>query len=659
MMNLKIIKNDPYLKPYSKIIEERLRNALLKEVELTGKGNLSDFANAHLYYGLHFSDNRQVYRDWLPNAEEVYLIGDFSDWKPIEKFRLNKIENGNFDLILDKNTLKHGDLYRLHVKWKEGGCDRIPAYAKRVVQDEETKIFNAQVWNPKQSYKFKYKSPGKKESIFVYEAHIGMSSEEPKVNSFNSFREEILPKIIKAGYDTIQLMAIQEHPYYGSFGYHVSSFFAVSSGFGTPEDLKALIDEAHKYDIRVIMDLVHSHAVKNEIEGISKYDGTEYQFFHKGDRGYHDAWDSRCFDYSKNEVLHFLLSNCKFWIDEYNFDGFRYDGITSMLYLNHGLETNFVSYEQYFDDNQDEDAITYLILANKLIHDIKPDAITVAEDMSGMPGIAVPITDGGIGFDYRLAMGVPDYWIKLIKEKKDEEWSVGDIFYRLTNKRNDEKVINYSESHDQALVGDKTIIFRLADKDIYDHMEISNLSLKVQRALAIHKMILLITAGTAQDSYLNFMGNEFGHPEWIDFPREGNNWSYKYARRQWKLAEDNELAYYYLNAFNRQTINILKNNNILKTNIKLITGNEADQVLIFKRGDFIFVFNFNPIKSFTDYGFITIKGKYNILLNSDSKKFLGHSRIDENIIYETTSFENKDYLRLYIPNRTCLVLRKE
>ena len=658
-MNLKIIKNDPYLKPYSKIIEERLQNALLKEVELTGKGNLSDFANAHLYYGLHISDNRQVYRDWLPNAEEVYLIGDFSDWKPIEKFRLNKIENGNFELILNKNTLKHGDLCRLHVKWKGGSGDRIPAYAKRVVQDEETKIFNAQVWNPRKSYKFKYKSPGKKESIFVYEVHVGMSSEEPKVNSFNSFRKEVLPKIIKAGYDTIQLMAIQEHPYYGSFGYHVSSFFAVSSRFGTPEELKALIDEAHKNDIRVIMDLVHSHAVKNEIEGISKYDGSEYQFFHEGGRGYHKAWDSRCFDYSKNEVIHFLLSNCKFWLDEYNFDGFRFDGITSMLYLNHGLETDFVSYEQYFDDNQDEDAITYLILANKLIHDIKPDAITVAEDMSGMPGIAVPTTDGGIGFDYRLAMGVPDYWIKLIKEKKDEDWSVGEIFYRLIDKRDDEKVINYSESHDQALVGDKTIIFRLADKDIYDHMEISNLSLKVERALAIHKMILLITAGTAQDSYLNFMGNEFGHPEWIDFPREGNNWSYKYARRQWSLPENNRLAYYYLNAFNRQTIHILKYNNILQTNIELITSNEADQVLIFKRGDFIFVFNFNPIKSFTGYGFITEKGKYNILLNSDNKKFLGHSRIDENIIYETTSFENKDYLRLYIPNRTCIVLRKK
>jgi len=657
-MNIQIVKNDPYLKPYSKIISKRILNAKIKEKEIAGNGSLSDFANAHLYYGLHFTSNKQIYRDWLPNAGEVFLIGDFSDWKPSEKFKLSKKENGNFELILDKNTLKHGDLYRLYVKWQGGEGDRIPAYAKRVVQNEETKIFNAQVWKPKTTYKQKHKSPKKKDNIFIYEAHIGMSSQEPKINSFDEFRKNILPKIKKAGYDTIQLMAIQEHPYYGSYGYHVSSFYAVSSRFGTPEDLKRLIDEAHKNGIRVIMDLVHSHAVKNAVEGLSKYDGSEYQYFHKGSRGYHKAWDSRCFDYSKDEVIHFLLSNCKFWLEEYNFDGFRFDGITSMLYLNHGLETDFVSYEQYFNQNQDEDAITYLILANKLIHTIKPNAITVAEDMSGMPGISLPAKYGGYGFDYRLAMGIPDYWIKIIKEKKDEEWSVGDLFYRLTDKRDDEQVINYSESHDQALVGDKTIIFRLADEDMYFHMNIDNLSLKTERAIALHKMILIVTAATAQGGYLNFMGNEFGHPEWIDFPREGNNWSYNYARRQWNLAENKNLAYYYLNEFNRKTINLLKKNNILSSKIDLITNNEKDQVLIFKRGKYIFVFNFSPENSFTDYGFEIEKGTYEIVLNSDDNQFLGHSRLDDSINYETIAFEDNSYLRLYIPTRSCFVLKK-
>ncbi len=657
-MDIEIVKNDPFLKPYEKIISRRMINVLQKEKSLTQNKDLASFANAHLFYGLHLSEKHQIYRDWLPNAQEVFLIGDFSDWKPIDKFKLQKKENGLFEIYLNSNTLKHKDLYRLHVSWENGKGDRIPAYAKRVVQDDKTKIFNAQVWQPNIPYKQKYKSPEKKKNIFIYEAHIGMSSIEPKVNSFNDFRKEILPQIIKAGYDTIQLMAIQEHPYYGSFGYHVSGFFAVSSRFGTPEDLKKLIDEAHKHNISVIMDLVHSHAVKNEIEGISNYDGTEYQFFHKGERGYHKAWDSRCFDYSKNEVLHFLLSNCKFWLEEYNFDGFRLDGITSMIYLNHGLETDFISYEQYFDNNLDEDAINYLILANTLIHTINPDAITIAEDMSGMPGIALPANEGGLGFDFRLAMGIPDYWIKIIKEQKDEEWSVGEIFYRLTDKREDEPAINYSESHDQALVGDKAIIFRLADKDIYNHMEINNLSLKSERAIALHKMILLMTAGTAKGGYLNFMGNEFGHPEWIDFPREGNNWSYDFAKRQWNLAEDKNLAYYYLNLFNRKTIAFLKSNNILKKEIELIVSNEKDQVLIFKRGEHIFVFNFNPIHSFTNYGFVVSKGKYRIILNSDNEKFIGHSRIMDTFTYETANINKKNYLRAYIPSRTSFVLEK-
>ncbi len=657
-MNIPLVNNDPYLKPYEKIISDGIKYIKKKEANLLQNKTLSEFAEGHKYFGLHKTKAKWVYRDWLPNASEVWLIGDFSEWKTLDTYKLNKNDNGIFSIEIKLPKLKHGDLYRLFVKWEGGSGDRIPAYAKRVVQDEQTKIFNAQVWDPEKPYKQKFPSPEKKESVFIYEAHIGMASEEGKVAAFKEFKENIIPKIHSLGYDTIQLMAIQEHPYYGSFGYHVSNFFAVSSRFGTPDDLKELIDEAHKNGIRVIMDIVHSHAVKNETEGISKYDGTEYQYFHAGGRGQHTAWDSRCFDYGKNEVLHFLLSNCKFWIEEYGFDGFRFDGVTSMLYLNHGLGTDFTSYNDYFDDNRDIDALCYITLANKLIHEIKPEAITVAEEMSGMPGIASPISDGGFGFDYRLAMGIPDFWIKTVKEQKDENWHVGNIFYRLTDKRKDEKTINYSESHDQALVGDKTIIFRLADADMYYFMQINNMNIITERALALHKMILLITAATAQTGYLNFMGNEFGHPEWIDFPREGNNWSYHYARRQWSLTQNKELAYYYLNAFNSEVIHLLKCKNIPEKEIELLSDKAYDQVLIFKRGQFIFVFSFNPFTSFPDYGFETEKGSYKIILNSDDETFLGQDRINAEMIYKTAEFESKNILKIYIPVRTCFVLEK-
>ncbi|MBQ5775334.1 MAG: alpha amylase C-terminal domain-containing protein, partial [Paludibacteraceae bacterium] len=492
----------------------------------------------------------------------------------------------------------------------------------------------------------------------------GMSGEEEKVATYEEFRVNVLPRIHRLGYNCIQIMAIQEHPYYGSFGYHVSNFYAASSRFGTPEELKRLIDEAHGYGMYVIMDIVHSHAVKNELEGLGNFDGTGYQYFHDGARREHPAWDSLCFNYGKNEVMHFLLSNCKFWLDEYDFDGFRFDGVTSMIYLSHGLGEDFNGYDSYYNLNQDGDAICYLTLANKLIHEVKKHAITIAEEMSGMPGLACPFKDGGMGFDYRLAMGIPDFWIKYIKEVRDEDWRAGHILYEMTNRRADERTISYAESHDQALVGDKTIIFRLVDADMYWHFEHGHATYMVDRGIALHKMIRLITASTNNGGYLNFMGNEFGHPEWIDFPRQGNGWSHKYARRQWSLVDNERFFYHDLNAFDQQMMHVLQQEmNIKKDTIVPLWDKEGDQVVAYMRGDLIFVFNWNGMRSFVDYGFLAPEGKYQVLLNTDSKQFAGFGLSDDSLehftqhdpLYET---EHKGWLRLYLPARSALVLKR-
>ena len=489
-----------------------------------------------------------------------------------------------------------------------------------------------------------------------------MAGEEERVHTYNEFREKILPRIKENGYNTIQFMAIPEHPYYGSFGYHVSSFFAPSSRFGTPDELKQLIDEAHGMGISVIMDLVHSHAVKNEVEGLGNYDGTRFQFFHDGGKGEHPAWDSYCFNYGKNEVLHFLLSNIKYWLDEFKFDGYRFDGVTSMLYFNHGLEIAFTSYDDYFNANVDHEATTYFKLANKLMKQFNPHSLSIAEDMSGMPGLSAPVEDGGLGFDYRMAMGMPDFWIKTIKEKPDDEWDVGDIFYQLTSKRLDEKVVSYAESHDQALVGDKTIIFRLIDKEMYFSMRKDQPNLIVDRGIALHKMIRLATVGAAGGAYLNFMGNEFGHPEWIDFPREGNNWSYSHARRIWSIAENKELKYHWLYDFDKEMIGLVNQNKLLTIpSVDLVFENKPDKVLVFHRGLFLFVFNFNPTESFTDYGIPLGAGKYKIVLNTDSGRFGGHDLVDEDICYYTMpsgGLTSQHYLNLYMPARTAMVLKK-
>ncbi len=660
---LKIIENDPLLKPYQSAIEQRHLYAVRRERELIrNHKSLSDFANGHLFYGLHRIGSEWVFREYAPNATAIYILNEQNHWQKDERYRLNPIAGGSWEGIFPEDTFCHGQLYKLLIEWQGGAGQRLPSYARRVVQDEHTKIFNAQVWTPQNGFVFKNKNfTPTKDPLLIYECHIGMATSEERVGTYSEFRRNILPRIAEGGYNCIQIMAIQEHPYYGSFGYHVSNFFAASSRFGTPEELKELIDEAHGYGIAVIMDIVHSHAVKNEVEGLGNFDGNPSLYFHKGTRGYHRAWDSLCFDYGKDEVIHLLLSNCKFWLDEYHFDGFRFDGVTSMIYLNHGLEQNFISYADYYDGNQDGDAICYLTLANKLIHELKPDAITIAEDMSGIPGLASKQTDGGMGFDYRMAMGIPDFFIKYIKEVPDEHWKVGHIFWQLTNRRSDERAVSYAESHDQALVGDKTIIFRLVDADMYWYFEQSSRTLAVSRGVALHKMIRLITATTINGGYLNFMGNEFGHPEWIDFPRQDNDWSYKYAKRQWELVDNESYLYHHLGKFDRDMIRLIASvEEFNLTPIEKLWDKEYDQVLAYRRGDLVFVFNFSPSHSYTDYGILTEAGSYRVILNTDNTLYGGFGLSDDTIEHFTqpSDIDGKEWLRLYIPSRSALVLRR-
>jgi len=656
--------SDPWLEPYHSVLRDRYNAYKEKLQAITAGGDLLSFASGHLYYGMHEHDNKLVFREWAPNARQIFLVGSFNDWQETQDFAMTKInEEGDWEIVLPQDTIKHGDLYKLSIHWEGGQGERIPSYARTLVQDENTKIFSCRYWKPGNNYRWKYPDfiPGKEKPL-IYECHVGMSSEEEKIASFDEFRQKVLPRIALNGYNTIQLMAIQEHPYYGSFGYHVSNFFAVSSRFGNPDDLKALVDEAHGLGLAVIIDLVHSHSVSNINEGLGLFDGDPGQYFHSDERRMHVAWNSLCFNYGKDHVIHFLLSNIRYWMEEYKLDGFRFDGVTSMLYYDHGLERNFTSYDMYFDGGQDNDALIYLKLANKLLHMIRPSAISIAEEMSGMPGIACSIDSGGTGFDLRLAMGIPDYWIKLIKEQKDEEWNMDSLFHELTTHRAEENTVSYCESHDQALVGDKTIIFRLADAEMYFKMGKHVESLNIDRAIALHKMIRLITISTAGGAYLNFMGNEFGHPEWIDFPREGNNWSFKYARRQWSLADRDDLKYHYLYDFDINMIAFVKDNDLLSNEtIEKVYSHNGDNILAFKRGDYLFVFNFHPSNSFTDYR-IPLAGRFIIVFDTDRKEFGGYDRIDRDMLYISSRAPGEKLnaplkVSLYLPARTGIVYK--
>ncbi|MBR2615064.1 MAG: alpha amylase C-terminal domain-containing protein [Clostridia bacterium] len=650
---MKILSYDPYLQPYEEKLEERLQAFERKKHTLLGKGrSLAAFANGHLYFGFHRTREGWVYREWAPGADALFLTGDFCGWDTTAH-PMEKGENGVFTLHLKgRGALKPGERVQTIVSHKGRLLRRIPLYATRVVQDPETLLWCAQIEDPT-PYPWTDKDFTPPEKPLIYECHVGMAQEEGRVGGYSEFCDRILPRIQRAGYNTLQIMAIMEHPYYGSFGYQVSNFFAASSRYGTSRELKRLIDTAHSMGIAVLLDLVHSHAVKNTAEGLNEFDGTSHQFFHEGERGEHSAWGTKLFDYGKPEMLHFLLSNLKFWMEEYHFDGFRFDGVTSMLYHNHGLGTVFSSYDMYFSSNTDTDAVVYLQLANELIHRLNPRAVTVAEDMSGMPGMCLPIRDGGLGFDYRLSMGVPDLWIRLIKEKRDEDWSMGEIWFELTRSRPMEKSIAYTESHDQALVGDKTILFRLCDAEMYTHMAKSTESLVIDRGIALHKMLRLLTATLAGDGYLNFMGNEFGHPEWIDFPREGNGWSYHYCRRQWSLADDPNLRYGQLLEFDREMIALLKE--VDRQKATLIHLHEDNKLLFYAKGDRIFLFNLHPSQSFESYPVPAEEGRYEPILSTDSERFGGFGRVDEHYVYNA----GQAGFRIYLPARCALVLQKK
>lgn len=657
-MNDKMIyEGDEWLMPYRAQIDRRYEAITDAVSRMSSGGKISDAVNNHLYYGLHRSGDGWVFREWAPNAVRMYLVGEFNNWKRVPAYQLTPVGGGNWEIRLDGIFLSHGMLYKLYVEWPGGGGERIPAYAVRCVQDPETKAFCAQVWEPDDPYVWKNGRVAVEEPL-IYEAHVGMSSEGEGVADFDYFRENVLPRIAELGYNTLQLMALQEHPYYGSFGYQVSNFFALSSRFGTPEQFKHLVDEAHSLGIAVIMDIVHSHSVANTAEGLGMFDGTQGLYFHEGERGRHPAWGSLCFDYGKWEVRHFLLSNCKYWMQEYNLDGFRFDGVTSMLYYDHGLGRDFNGYGDYFNGGADEDAQVYLALANKLVREIYPQAVTIAEDVSGMPGLASPVSAGGIGFGYRMAMGIADHWIKWLKEVPDENWSMGEIYWVLTDRRADEKTVSYAECHDQALVGDKTIAFRLMDKEMYSGMSKETHNTVIDRGMALHKMIRLATAATAGGGYLNFMGNEFGHPEWIDFPREGNGWSYYYARRQWHLVDDGNLKYRFLWEFDRDMIHLLSERRMLSGSLTPILCDEEKKVLAFMRKNCIFALNFNVKESFSDYRFEAPAGSYRMVLDSDSPRYGGFGRNDSSVVHYTIRESGRDFLSLYLPCRSAMVLEK-
>ena len=658
------LEKDPYLEPYAGEIRMHLDRYNDKCWTLVGNGDLKDFADGYLYFGFHRTENGWVFREWLPAAEAVWLMGDFNYWNRYAN-PLTNIGGGVWQIELEgKDALKHGQCVKLVVAKDGVDFDRIPVYMTYCIMDENQYKLVGRIWDPEDPFQWTDQDFYQKKKIdnpLIYEVHVGMAQEHGHVGSYMEFAQDTLNWVKEEGYNTIQMMAIQEHPYYASFGYQVTNLFAPSSRYGTPDELRFLINKAHEMGIAVILDVVHSHACPNIGEGLNLQDGSDYQYFLSGERGWHSAWKTRIFNYGKDEVIHLLLSNLKYWQEEFHFDGFRFDGVTSMMYEDHGLGVAYTDYSAYYSYNTNVDARIYLSMANQLIHEVNDKAITIAEDVSGFPGMGLPLKDGGMGFDYRLSMGVPDMWIKLTKDQDQNDWDMFYLWHELTTARPGEKTIAYCESHDQAMVGDKTLIFRMADAEMYTGMDKEYHSITIDRAIDMHKLIRLLTCSLANSGYLTFMGNEFGHPEWIDFPREGNNWSYHYARRQWSLVKTGAYKYSWLAEFEKAMLAMIKDNEVLGHGFgQSIWLDNEKKVIIFKRNELIFAFNLHPSWSQDGFFIATVdEKKYQVILSSDDAEFGGFERIDKDYIYQAKESDNGKGFRIYLPCRTALVLKKK
>lgn len=660
---MKIVDNDPWLQPVVAKIEARHQAYVDRKRNIEEHyGSLYHYAGWHHRMGFSYSpeDGCWYFRDWLPGASEVYLTGSFAHWEPC-RYPLKRCEGGEWEVAIADADLANEEVM-LYVKGPQGYSMHIPAFANYATQNPDTKAFVAKVYVPQKPFDWQGDrgiSLANKQ-LFIYECHVGMATEREAVGSYAEFEQRMIPYVKSLGYNVLQIMALAEHPYYGSYGYQVSNFFAPSSRFGTPDELKHLIRTAHQSGLAVVMDLVHSHFVANTNEGLNMIDGTADLYSPPDSQGHHPFWDTKLFDYTKPEVQRFLLSNIRYWMEEYHIDGFRFDGVTSMIYHHHGYIDNFGTHDNYFGSQVNEPAITYLMLANDLIHTIKPASATIAEEVSGMPGIAIPITDGGIGFDYRMAMAIPDYWITLLKDYRDEDWNM----YKLWNVMNDRiwnvKTVAYCESHDQAMVGDQTIAFRLMNDEMYYSMEKEVHTINVDRGVALHKMIRLFTLLTGGQAYLNFMGNEFGHPDWIDFPRKDNDWSYRYARRLWHLIEDGGLKYDYLLEFDKTMLQFAKSRNVMRLDFpNLLLCDEEHKTIAFGRNHWVAVFNWHPMLSEARYT-VPVKqpGKYRVVLSTDDERFGGFGRINKEVEYLSHTYKKRHYISVYNTNRSANIFER-
>ncbi|KAI8557559.1 hypothetical protein RHMOL_Rhmol04G0020000 [Rhododendron molle] len=517
-------------------------------------------------------------------------------------------------------AIPHGSKYRVYFNTSDGPLERVPAWAPYVVPDADGNQAFAVHWEPppEYTYKWKHKHPEVPKSLRIYECHVGISGLEPKIASFNDFTEKVLPYVKEAGYNVIQLIGLVEHKDYFTIGYRVTNLYAVSSRYGTPDDFKRLVDEAHGLGLLVFLDIVHSYSAADEMVGLSLFDGSNDCFFHTGKRGHHKFWGTRMFKYGDVDVLHFLLSNLNWWVVEYHIDGLQFHSLASMIYTHNGFASLSGDMEEYCNQYVDKDALMYLILANEILHALHPKIITIAEDATLYPGLCEPTSQGGLGFDYFVNLSASEMWSSLLGNVPDCDWNMSKIVSTLIgNKHSADKMLLYAENHNQSISGGCSFGEILLGEP-REHA--SDRKASILRGSSLHKMIRLISFTIGGHAYLNFMGNEFGHP--------------------------------------KDMMNVDEKERILSRGLPNIHHvNDTTMVISYLRGPLLFIFNFHPTTSYERYSVgVEEAGEYQVILNSDEKRYGGQALIEQDQYIRKTVSKRMDGLRncleVPLPNRS-------
>ena len=567
------------------------------------EGELYD---AYKYFGCVFDEDSKtaVARVFAPSAYGVEVVGDFNDWSGTA---MKRTRGGVWEALLkgvrrfdgykfrittaDGRVLYKSDPYALHSETHEGTNSKVFPLSAIKVNDE--------AYREKLKKKNIYASP-----MNIYEAHIGSWRRYPDGNpySYRKFADEIVPYLKKMRYTHLELMGAAEYPFDGSWGYQVTGYFAPTSRYGTPDDFAYLVEKLHKNNIGIIIDWVPGHFPKNE-NGLSEFDGQPLYEPKDPLRREHKEWGTCCFDYGRGEAQTFLCSNALMWLDVYKVDGLRVDAVASMLYLDYGRKDGEWSPNR-FGGRENEEAVAFLKKLNTAVFARHPQALMIAEESTAWPLVTKPVSDGGLGFNFKWNMG----WMN-----DTLDYAATDPLFRAGKHNNLTFSITYAFSenyilpisHDEVVHGKRSLVNKMPGD--YD-----------MKFAGLRNFLMNMYAHPGKK--LLFMGCEFAQfIEWnyeqqldwllLDYPRHAETQEFVKA----------------LNAFYRLNAPLWQRDDSLCGFRWHVVDDRNQNVIVYERSDLkgnivLAVINFSPVE-YKGYRFGADKGTYTVKLASDADGF--------------------------------------